>query len=42
MSAFKRNIIYINVTRGDCVENNRKSGKSNTGTYFVCSKKNFS
>lgn len=42
MSAFKRNIIYINVTRGDCVENNRKSGKSNTGTYFVCSEKNFS
>ena len=42
MSAFKRNIIYINVTGGDCVENNRKSGKSNTGTYFVCSEKKFS
>ena len=41
MSAFKRNIIYVDVTRGDCVDNNRKSGKSNTGTYFICSTKNF-
>ena len=42
MSAFKRNIVYVDVTRGDCVDNNRKSGKSNTGTYFIGSSSNFS
>lgn len=41
MSANKKKAIYIDVTRGDCVETNRKGGKSNTGTYFICSTKNF-
>lgn len=41
MSAIKKEIILIDVTRGDCLEPNRKSGKSNTGTYFVSSIKDF-
>ena len=41
MSAIKNERILIDVTRGDCVDANRKSGKSNTGTYFVSSVKNF-
>lgn len=41
MSAIMKEIILIDVTRGDCLEPNRKSGKSNTGTYFVCSLKDF-
>lgn len=41
MSATTKLRIVIAVTRGDCVEENRKSGRSNTGTYFICSSKNF-
>ena len=41
MSAIKKELILIDVTRGDCLEANRKSGKSNTGTYFVSSLKDF-
>ena len=41
MSAVNKTRMLIDVTRGDCVDDNRKNGKSNTGTYFVCSIKNF-
>lgn len=41
MSANLYEEVLIDVTRGDCVDDNRKSGKSNTGTYFLCSIKNF-
>ncbi len=41
MSATKSETVIIDVTRGDCLEANRKKGKSNTGTYFVCSSKDF-
>ena len=41
MSAIKHECIYVDVTRGDCVEANRKGGKSNTGTYFISSINNF-
>ena len=41
MSAIKNKRIIIDVTRGDCVDDNRKSGKSNTGTYFISSLKNY-
>ncbi len=41
MSAEKKELIYINVTNGDAVIENKKSGKSNTGTYFVSSLKDF-
>ena len=41
MSAITKEILVVDVTRGDCVEDNRKEGKSNTGTYFLCSIKNF-
>lgn len=37
MSAIKKEQIIVDVTRGDCLEDNRKSGKSNTGTYFISS-----
>lgn len=41
MSAIKKEIVLVDVTRGDCLEPNRKSGRSNTGTYFVSSLKDF-
>lgn len=41
MSASKRDIMIVDVTKGDCLESNRKNGKSNTGTYFISSLKNF-
>ncbi len=37
MSAIKKEVIIVDVTRGDCLEDNRISGKSNTGTYFISS-----
>lgn len=42
MSAKKPNLIRIAVTNGDAMPDNRVSGKSNTGTYFVCSNADFS
>ena len=41
MSAKKYELIRIAVTNGDAKENNRLAGKSNTGTYFICSVKDF-
>lgn len=41
MSAEKSEIIRISVTDGDAIETNRTAGKSNTGTYFVCSEKDW-
>lgn len=41
MSAIKKEKVLIDVTRGDCLEPNRKSGKSNTGTYFISSLKDY-
>lgn len=42
MSAEIKKLVKIKVTGGDAVANNRVSGKSNTGTYFICSQKDFS
>ncbi len=39
MSAFLNRIMKVEVKGGDAVPNNRKEGKSNTGTYFICSLK---
>ena len=39
MSEIKKEIIFIDVTKGDCLEPNRRNGKSNTGTYFISSLK---
>lgn len=41
MSAIKKEIVSVAVTGGDAIETNRLTGKSNTGTYFVSSIKNF-
>lgn len=41
MSAFLKNKIVIKVTKGDCLELNRMSGKSNSATYFVSQLKDF-
>lgn len=41
MSAHKKEILLVDVTRGDCLEANRKAGKSNTGTYFLSSLKDY-
>lgn len=41
MSAKKLNSIVVAVTGGDAIATNRLSGKSNTGTYFISSKKNW-
>lgn len=41
MSAIIEEKIILDVTRGDCVDANRKGGKSNTGTYFLCSIKDY-
>lgn len=41
MSANKKELVYVAVTGGDAIANNRLSGKSNTGTYFICSFKNW-
>ncbi len=42
MSAIKKELIIVDVTKGDCIEANRTSGKSNTGTYFVCQTNDYS
>lgn len=41
MSAIKLNIMKVAVTNGDAIDENRKKGRSNTGTYFISSKVNF-
>lgn len=41
MGAYKKNKLYIKVTKGDCLEKNRTSGNSNSGTYFISQEKNF-
>lgn len=41
MSANKANILTVAVTGGDAIATNRLSGKSNTGTYFISSKKDW-
>lgn len=41
MSAKNIQLIRIAVTGGDAIENNRLTGKSNTGTYFICSSKDW-
>jgi len=41
MSAQKINGIVVAVTGGDAISTNRLSGKSNTGTYFISSKKDW-
>ena len=41
MSANLVEKVVVDVTRGDCLDPNRKAGKSNTGTYFICSVNNF-
>ena len=30
-------ILKVSVTNGDAVAENRLGGRSNTGTYFICS-----
>lgn len=37
MAAIKSKIMRVNVTNGDAINENRLKGKSNTGTYFICS-----
>ena len=41
MSSMLKTRVLIAVKGGDSVDSNRKNGKSNTGTYFVCSKKDY-
>lgn len=41
MSALMEKKILVEVKSGDCVDENRKSGRSNTGTYFISSNKTF-
>ena len=41
MAAKNYDVMKIAVTGGDAIDNNRISGKSNTGTYFVCSAKDW-
>jgi len=41
MSAIKPNLIKLLVTNGDAVADNRLKGRSNTGTYFICSENQF-
>ncbi len=41
MAAKTVQAIRIAVTRGDCFPGNRPDGSSNTGTYFVCSTKDW-
>ena len=37
MAAIKSKIMRVSVTNGDAINENRLKGKSNTGTYFICS-----
>lgn len=41
MAAKIYDIMKVAVTGGDAIENNRIKGKSNTGTYFICSSKDW-
>ena len=41
MSAKKMNVLTVAVTGGDAIATNRLSGKSNTGTYFISSTKDW-
>lgn len=41
MAAKNYDLLKVAVTGGDAIDNNRLSGKSNTGTYFVCSSKDW-
>ena len=41
MSAFLSKIMRVEVKGGDAIRNNRTEGKSNTGTYFLCSLKDW-
>ena len=41
MAATISSKVSILVTNGDALPNNRKSGSSNSGTYFVCSSKDY-
>lgn len=41
MSAFLSKVMRVEVNGGDAVANNRTKGRSNTGTYFISSSKNF-
>ena len=41
MSAFLSKIMRVEVKGGDAIANNRIEGKSNTGTYFMCSLKDW-
>lgn len=41
MGAKKVERLTIAVTNGDAIASNKTTGKSNTGTYFLCSEKNF-
>ena len=41
MSAFLSKIMRVEVKGGDAISNNRLEGKSNTGTYFICSSKDW-
>lgn len=41
MSATISKIMRVEVKNGDAVPNNRLKGKSNTGTYFICSSKDW-
>ena len=41
MAAEKPNLIRIAVTGGDALPDNRVKGKSNTGTYFLCSEQDW-
>lgn len=37
MAATKTKVMRVSVTNGDALNENRIKGKSNTGTYFICS-----
>ena len=41
MSAKNIDLMRVAVTGGDAIDNNRLTGKSNTGTYFICSAKDW-
>lgn len=41
MAGQKKDVVVIAVTGGDAISTNRLFGKSNTGTYFISSRKNW-
>lgn len=41
MAAKNYDLMKVAVTGGDAIGNNRLTGKSNTGTYFICSNKDW-